>query len=668
VGTVNRSIRVGVALFVAGAWSSATPTGQPAVAAEPVSATLDISWTRPGVPGVMTPPAKVRVGDTVTLELTPIGFSQSQCEMFLVHLGTSAGMGVAQTAEVSVNGQGYCRPWTFTMPPAQPGTIAIHATASGDDATGADDAYAPPIDADIVLEAGGTRRPYASTYPSASWATIDMVGTDTPAMTAPLVFAHPPGATQRCGFSVSGDWGTSMSVSVLDGGCEDWHVTLPDLRPAELREAGYTMPWEASVSIDGGTVDPDTGAFLSGYGQAHFVSFAPGSGADTLITNLPAVTWSDAGNPRWLLTGSTVHLRPEVHGIDGSGVCRLGYNGPITPEDGIELLVPLEGGTCGAASFAATQPGVYQIGLQLDLSGEPGPAASYRLDVVDPMPAPSLELDTPVAGETFDVTSSVTDGVPSEYEFSLSGTTAAISADDGTRDETGLTAATTATSFCSSGRLDFLQVQRTARGTCTAPTAGTYRLTVRFEDVTGATRSTTKSITVADPAAGVVDIVGHKFEADIRWLYTTGITSGCTPDRFCPDGLVTRGQMATFLSRALDLPPTSRDYFIDDETSKHESSINRLRAAGITFGCAPDRFCPTGVVTRAQMASFLVRAFDLSTTSTDYFTDDDANRHEPNINALRAARITYGCSSTRYCPDGAVTRGQMAAFLHRAFR
>ncbi len=159
---------------------------------------------------------------------------------------------------------------------------------------------------------------------------------------------------------------------------------------------------------------------------------------------------------------------------------------------------------------------------------------------------------------------------------------------------------------------------------------------------------------------------GTKHAPDIAWLADQGITAGCTPTTFCPDGLVTRGQMATFLVRALHLPATGTDYFSDDEGSIHEANINRLRAAGITLGCSATRFCPAGLVTRAQMATFLVRAFELPATGTDYFSDDNTNKHEANINRLRAAGITYGCGGTNFCPNGIVTRGQMAAFLHRA--
>ena len=161
------------------------------------------------------------------------------------------------------------------------------------------------------------------------------------------------------------------------------------------------------------------------------------------------------------------------------------------------------------------------------------------------------------------------------------------------------------------------------------------------------------------------DVAGSKFLVDIIWLHVEGITSGCTPTRFCPAGLVTRGQMASFLSRALELPATTIDYFTDDETNKHEANINRLREAGITFGCGLTTFCPDGLVTRAQMASFMVRAFELPPTDTDYFTDDDTNRHEANINAIRAMGITLGCGGTNFCPNGRLTRGQLAAFLHR---
>jgi hypothetical protein len=169
------------------------------------------------------------------------------------------------------------------------------------------------------------------------------------------------------------------------------------------------------------------------------------------------------------------------------------------------------------------------------------------------------------------------------------------------------------------------------------------------------------------PAAPFSDIAGSKFYEDIVWLAETGITSGCGDGKFCPDGVVTRGQMATFLVRALNLPDSSVDHFTDDDGNRHEARINALASAGITAGCAPGRFCPDGVVARDQMATFIVRALGLPPSATDWFTDDNGNKHEARINAFAEAKITSGCGSGRFCPSGAVTRGQMAAFLHRAF-
>jgi hypothetical protein len=71
-------------------------------------------------------------------------------------------------------------------------------------------------------------------------------------------------------------------------------------------------------------------------------------------------------------------------------------------------------------------------------------------------------------------------------------------------------------------------------------------------------------------------------------------------------------------------------------------------------------------VSRAQMAAFLVRALDLPSSSTDYFSDDDDDTLESSINALAQAGLTGGCGSGKYCPDASVSREQMAAFLKRA--
>jgi len=174
------------------------------------------------------------------------------------------------------------------------------------------------------------------------------------------------------------------------------------------------------------------------------------------------------------------------------------------------------------------------------------------------------------------------------------------------------------------------------------------------------------SSTFTTGTASFTDTAGNTFEAEIEWLVATGATNGCSAEKFCPAQTVPREQMAAFLVRALDLPAASGDHFSDDGASPMESEINRLATAGLTGGCAPSKFCPRSLVTRAQMATFLARALNAPPTTTDFFSDDDGNTHEDSINRLAAAGIVGGCAEDSYCPMSGVTRGQMAAFLYRA--
>jgi hypothetical protein len=163
------------------------------------------------------------------------------------------------------------------------------------------------------------------------------------------------------------------------------------------------------------------------------------------------------------------------------------------------------------------------------------------------------------------------------------------------------------------------------------------------------------------------DIADEPFRMSIAWLAEQGITVGCAPFRYCPSASVTRAQMAIFLVRAFDIPPaTGPDHFSDDNGMTGESAINALFEAGITGGCMPGRFCPTAAVTRAQMAIFLVRALGLPAPTGDHFSDDNGLTGESQINSLYEAGVTGGCGPAKFCPKDPVTRAQMAAFLKRA--
>lgn len=144
----------------------------------------------------------------------------------------------------------------------------------------------------------------------------------------------------------------------------------------------------------------------------------------------------------------------------------------------------------------------------------------------------------------------------------------------------------------------------------------------------------------------------HTFHDDIEWLAEWGITRGCNPPantRFCPTGSVTRGEMAAFLVRALKLPAAADAGFTDVAPSHvFHDDINRLAAAGITRGCNPptnDRFCPEGKVKRDEMAAFLVRGYGLTSLTHPGFSDVPiTSTFALDIRRLAAADVTRGCN------------------------
>ncbi|MEA2000870.1 MAG: S-layer homology domain-containing protein [Actinomycetota bacterium] len=173
---------------------------------------------------------------------------------------------------------------------------------------------------------------------------------------------------------------------------------------------------------------------------------------------------------------------------------------------------------------------------------------------------------------------------------------------------------------------------------------------------------------------GFDDVASSVFLTDILWLGDSGITKGCDNNSYCPTDFVTRGQMAAFLVRALGYTDAGDgNLFIDDDGDIFEDAIDKLATAGVTKGCNPPdntMFCPNDLVTREQMAAFLVRALNLTDDGGgNTFIDDDGSVFEDAIAKLATAGITKGCNppdNTMFCPGSRVTREQMAAFLKRA--
>jgi hypothetical protein len=108
--------------------------------------------------------------------------------------------------------------------------------------------------------------------------------------------------------------------------------------------------------------------------------------------------------------------------------------------------------------------------------------------------------------------------------------------------------------------------------------------------------------------------LSHPFYTEIGKLSARGVTLGCGNGNYCPDQVVSREQMAAFIMRARGEfnPPAPAMQRFDDVPSTHPfyGFIERLAQLQITLGCSakPPLYCPTEAVRREQMAAFLIRA------------------------------------------------------------
>ena len=150
------------------------------------------------------------------------------------------------------------------------------------------------------------------------------------------------------------------------------------------------------------------------------------------------------------------------------------------------------------------------------------------------------------------------------------------------------------------------------------------------------------------------------------------VDTGCEAG-FCPGEPIDRKTMAVWIVRLLDgeNPATVSETSFDDvdASSFYGPFIERMAELEVTRGCGDgSRFCPDRNVTRAEMAVFLSRSFDLGEGPDPGFSDVPADAwYADSVARLAASRITIGCGDgTEFCPSRATTRAQMATFLARA--
>ena len=169
---------------------------------------------------------------------------------------------------------------------------------------------------------------------------------------------------------------------------------------------------------------------------------------------------------------------------------------------------------------------------------------------------------------------------------------------------------------------------------------------------------------------GDVSTDAYYYEA-VKWAQKKGITGGIGNDLFGPNQPCIRAQIATFLWRAAGSPePKNMSSFSDVPTdSYYAKAVAWAVENGITTGTGDGKFSPNAPCTRAQSVTFLYRASGSPAVSDSAaFGDVAANAFYADAVAWAVANgVTNGTTSSTFSPDNGCTRAQIVTFLYRAF-
>jgi len=163
------------------------------------------------------------------------------------------------------------------------------------------------------------------------------------------------------------------------------------------------------------------------------------------------------------------------------------------------------------------------------------------------------------------------------------------------------------------------------------------------------------------------------YEMPVLWALENDITNGLTETTFGPAAICNRAQVVTFLWRAAGCPePTgTANPFVDvEEGSFYVRAVLWALENGITNGADAARFDPNGVCSRAQVVTFLYRAFGSSAVSTDGLPFGDipaGSWYAAPIAWAMDSGITNGLTATEFGPNAPCNRAQVVTFLYRAY-
>ena len=165
---------------------------------------------------------------------------------------------------------------------------------------------------------------------------------------------------------------------------------------------------------------------------------------------------------------------------------------------------------------------------------------------------------------------------------------------------------------------------------------------------------------------------GAYFYEAVKWAVKNGITTGVGNDLFAPEQPCTRAQIVTFLWRAAGSPePKGTAAGMTDVVSGsyYEKAVAWAIENGITTGTTATTFSPDATCTRGQSVTFLYRALKGSASGSTNFTDVASDAfYADAVNWAVANNVTNGTSNTTFSPNADCTRAEIVTFLYRAYQ
>ena len=154
----------------------------------------------------------------------------------------------------------------------------------------------------------------------------------------------------------------------------------------------------------------------------------------------------------------------------------------------------------------------------------------------------------------------------------------------------------------------------------------------------------------------------------VLWAVANGVTAGTSATTFSPNAPVTRAQMVTFLWRAYGSPKaTGSNPFADVSADAwYYDAVLWAVANGVTVGTSATTFSPDAPVTRSQAVTFQWRAAGSPVVAGDSFDDVAADAYYAGAVTWAVANgITNGTGGNKFSPEVTVTRAQAVTFLWR---